>query len=70
MILKLDHLACVILRELILMEIDSCIGSARSARLRAFNCGDARDSDIALRYENRAEALMSVLDQLEQRKTS
>lgn len=64
MLLKVDYPAVVILREIVLREIDVCIDSARVARLRAADRDDYRESDIALRWENRAELLMSVLDDL------
>lgn len=64
MLLKLDYPAITILREIILQEINICIDAARDARLRAAERGDYRESDIALRYENRAELLFPVLDQV------
>lgn len=65
-ILKLEYPIVVLLRELAVMEIDSCIASARQARLKAYERGDTfSDPSIALRYEQRASLLLDFLDAIE-----
>lgn len=65
MYLEIDYGVANILRQLVLTEIDSCIASARHARIRAANHNDYRESDIALKYENRARVLIDFLNALD-----
>lgn len=65
MFVKIEYPTAVVLRELALVEINACIDAARSARLRASQKMDFRESDVALLYENRASILMDFTDQID-----
>lgn len=56
-LLRIEYPTLVLLRELVMMEVDSCIASVQTFRLR--------ESSLALMYEQRASLLMDFLDVVE-----